>query len=191
MFLYFKLKLSLHIFYNIIIIFLHFSGWNKKYDDTIEAENIITLPRPSTAFSKTLALAIKESLGPYVKADSLVKIKLPITEEEYKKLSNCGAPHKVTRTKTIYKLSKRSQLNHYLGEGWDYRIVNEECDNFYILTSTVKFYMHTRKPLEDYVLYPDHVERYQLERGNQLTFSFVRMAGNRSDVQKLLNSNQL
>ncbi|XP_069113746.1 uncharacterized protein [Argopecten irradians] len=170
---------------------VHYIGWNKKYDETIKTEEIVTLPRPFTTFSKKLAVAIKESLGPCSKVDSLVKLKLPISEEEYNLLSNSGTPHKVTRTKTVYKISSRNQLNHYLGEGWDYRICNEECDNIYVLTSTVKFYLHVRKPLEDYQLFPDHVEKYRIDRGFQLTFSFVRKCGNRSDVNKLLNSDKL
>ncbi|XP_021347560.1 uncharacterized protein LOC110446631 [Mizuhopecten yessoensis] len=169
---------------------VHYLGWNRKHDKKVPADQIVRIPHQTSSFAHQLAITIKENLTPG-KCDSLVKVKVPVTEEEFGQISNSGTPYKITRTKTVFRISSRNRLNILLGEGWDYRILNEEGDNFYVKTATVKFYLHTRKPLNDFLVYPDHIERYALDRGMQLVFSFVKMASNNNNHQKLLNANEL
>lgn len=142
---------------------------------------------------ENLAINIKENLTVGTKVDSFVRLRVPFNGKDFEQLTEVAVMHKQTKTKTIYTISSRFMFNNILGRNWDYRIINQEGDNCYIKTNTLKFYLRHRQELKEYEIKTDGQSEQLLlkscskSRGTQLVFSFVKCAGNHRVLQHLLN----
>lgn len=172
---------------------IHYIGWPARYDEWRDPKELVvhdTDPEQPQILEQLHRL-LKETLGPS-KKDSFKNIRIPLAnQKEFSCLSSRGTVCKQTKTKTIYTIRKRNDLTPILGDSWDYRVFNKECDNVYIITSTVKFYIHERKPLTDYVIYPDHCQETKISRGFTLCFNFVVKNGNKSKLMDLISKDTL
>lgn len=125
---------------------------------------------------------IQGGTGIYIwatKLDSKVTIRQFIEPDKFSNIQAAGTVFKVCHGKTIYKIEKRQDFERILGVGWDYRVINQNGDHFFIKTETVKNWLNKRTDIEDFIVYPDYTDTHFLDRGYGLVFTFVRMPGNR------------
>ncbi|XP_021352102.1 uncharacterized protein LOC110466641 isoform X3 [Mizuhopecten yessoensis] len=169
---------------------VHYIGWHHRYDEYIKKSAVKSTPLHHSTQIQSLKINIKESLSPG-RSDSKIILHQYMTSEEFIPLECCGTLHKATRTRKVYRIAKRQDLERLLGVGFDYRILNEQGDSFFIDTSTIRYWLGQRKALKDFLLFPDHVEEDYMNRGSQLTFSFVKKPGNKNMFQNLLNNDSI
>ncbi|XP_069102701.1 uncharacterized protein [Argopecten irradians] len=170
---------------------IHYIGWSHKHDEWRLKEDITRTLSQSSAVISQLKIQIKEQLYGASRRDIYRVIRIPAGEEDFSKIAPAGTIFKQTKTKTIYFINQRQCLERVLGTAWDYRVINKQGDNFFAKTNTVRFYLGFRKPLQEYLLFPDHVEPITQDRGTNLVFSFVVCNGNRSMFTCLLNNDIL
>lgn len=118
-------------------MFFYFSGWPKRFDETIKRDKIETIVEPLEPWLNQLQISIKEALKPG-STDSNISIRIQVKPDDFEKLENVGLLQKRLKSRTIYKLRMRQDLERLLGVGWDYRVCNKEGDCFYVSTKTVR-----------------------------------------------------
>ncbi|XP_069106908.1 uncharacterized protein [Argopecten irradians] len=170
---------------------IHYIGWPRRYDEWRNREDLVELSVSTNTLCKQLAVQIKERLASTT-TDSRIILRIAITDlEDFKSLQEHASVYKVTTHRIVYHIKKRQSLETPLGVGWDYRVINESGDNFYVKTETVKFWMYKRQPLKEYIIFPDHKVETAIDRGVCLTFTFVMCAGNNAFLCNLLNNDLL
>ncbi|XP_021341049.1 uncharacterized protein LOC110441999 [Mizuhopecten yessoensis] len=174
---------------------VHYIGWDKKYDENKRKTDIVSHPLPCSGILNQLAIQIKEQLTGGHKTDSSITVRIEIHNntdiQDVEWFLALGTVYKRYKDRTVYIINSRNSLCPALGESWDYRVVNSNCDNYYVKTETVRFYVRNKRPLVDLILFPDHTEDHFLSRGKVLTFSFVRCPGNKEIVPELIGGNML
>ncbi|XP_033763790.1 uncharacterized protein LOC117344989 [Pecten maximus] len=173
---------------------IHYIGWPKSYDEWRVREDVKEISNiRDNALCKQLSVQIKEHLNSKsLQNDSKISLKIPVIDtEEFQNLQRSGKIYKVTPHKVVYNIKHRHDLEKILGVGWDYRVISENGDNFFVKTETVKFWIYKRKPLKEFILYPGHQEESLIDRGICLTFTFVVCSGNRGKLPFLQNADVL
>ncbi|XP_046570036.1 uncharacterized protein LOC124278357 [Haliotis rubra] len=159
-------------------------GWSTSYDEVIKVEDIVDTTPPDRLPLRQLQIEIKEALN-NSHTDSKLFIRVPITSDDFEVIKQIGEVYQTRRDRTV------QCLEPILGVGWEYRVINAQGDNFFVKTDTVKFWFGKRRSLVDFTVFPDHVEECFLDRGYQLSFTFVEAPGNVSRLKDLLNATSL
>ncbi|XP_060062912.1 uncharacterized protein LOC132543427 [Ylistrum balloti] len=176
---------------------VHYIGYSHKFDEWLERDAIKESRSTCMINSfllQQLQIQIKDQLCSCGKKDTHKVIRIPINEqslEDVGMLISKAVLHKVTHGKHVYCIRNRHALEKFLGVSWDFRIINQQGDNFYVITDTVRFWVHERKPMKEYILYPDYAEETYLNRGMTFCFAFVVSPGNKVLWPDLLNADKL
>lgn len=135
--------------------------------------------------NRELAYKIKQSLNSGVRHDPQVRIELQFDQLVYAEgLQKSGTFVGLKRGHHIYTIQQYKDLSPLLGNHWYMRGINNRLDFCYVNLSTVRYWLHERKPVEDY--HPGGKEL--ISGGSMIVFTFVRMDGVRSkydDIAKL------
>ena len=163
---------------------IHYVGWSDKYDEWRSRADIV-LPPSSYDPNRELAYRIKQSLNSGARHEPQVRIELTLDQHVYATgLKNSGTYVCSRRGHNIYAIQQYKDLSPLLGDKWYMRGINDRLDFCYVNLSTVRYWLHQRKAVEDF-----HPGGKKLIDGdNVLVFMFVRIDGVRSmydDIAKL------
>ena len=85
----------------ILKVFVHYTGWQKKYDEWRDAADVIDIPAEFLSsdeaakklFYKNLQFVIKELLHGQRKVNSFVELRLAVVKDIFEDLSRFAQPH--------------------------------------------------------------------------------------------------
>ena len=83
-----------------------------------------------------------------------------------------------------YKVINYADFNPVIGQNWHFRGINLSGDFYYVILSTVEFYLHKRKLHKEYFPSADGFDDFALrprDLGYMLVFMFVRGDGTREE----------
>ena len=167
--------------------FVHYVGWNKKYDEWRNAEDVLDIPEGylnSTPegrdnFYRSLGISVKELLHGQRRVDSAVELRVPISVDIFDELKALGAEK--TKKGTFH--CDISALDGVLSKGWNWRIFNVNGDFAYVRPGTVSYRLCEREPLVEYSA--EGVPNFS-HRGFLLVFKFQRLLGNKKDFAQFI-----
>ena len=159
---------------------IHYVGWPDRYDEWRSSADIVS-PQFSTYVpydqNRELAYKIKQSLKSGARQDPQVRIELQFDQLLYAGgLENRGTYLSSRRGHNIYTIKKYKDLSPLLGDRWYMRGINDRLDFCYVNLSTVRYWLHERKAVENY--HPGGKEL--ISGGSIVVFTFVRMDGVRT-----------
>ncbi|PFX28937.1 hypothetical protein AWC38_SpisGene6305 [Stylophora pistillata] len=141
--------------------------------------------RASALFNR-LGREIKFSLFSTKRESPEVRIEMQIDMDIYKTyLQNIGFVKK-SRGWEVHCIDDNSHLCDLLDSKWFERIQNENGDFCYVIPVTVRFWLHERKPVREFVYVGDTLVESHTESDLQVIFTFVHGDG----VKAEYNSNE-
>ena len=184
---------------------IHFIGYSSDFDEWRGGDDLVDrdksslgrlVPRfiPSedslsdraSALFNRLGREIKFSLFSTKRESPEVRIEMQIDMDIYKThLQNIGFVKK-SRGREVHCVDDNSHLCDLLGSKWFERIQNVNGDFCYVIPVTVRFWLHEKKPVREFVYVGDTLVESHTESDLEVIFTFVRGDG----VKAEYNSNE-
>lgn len=176
-------------------LFVHYRGWDKKFDEWRAADKILSIPEEFvngdilTFFKSQLLMSVKESLTSVRKTNSEVTLHIAVQRKVFQEFAaSCGlkTDSKSRRGYLIYRFPIPSVGKlAFPQNSWWYRIMNSAGDFAAINFETLQFWLDERIPLKDFT---ETGEEIFIHRGFQAVIRFVEIEGNRDDIKFMVKA---
>lgn len=177
---------------------LHFVGFGSQFDEWrpfggdgvgeyfpfLRTERLLAPVEQSVGDREQIFLGllyreIKKKLWSGRREDPEVNIDLNVDHDVFMKGLGTVKPSIMERGRMVFPLKSNRDLDVFLGQTWDERILNCNGDFAYVIEGTVKYWLGQRSPITEYKLIGGQYIKSEIENCYFIAFQFVRGDGNR------------